>query len=388
MRAFLKIVSIQVVTGSLLIWAFLAMGWSDLFDLPGFESTKTPNATRVAEVNSTPSGPIAKSAAPSVVTSEPVTEPKLAAVGRSETKSETKPEVKVEPIQPPAASSVTSPIDRSKPTAPAVAVAVAPAVVQPAPVELPRPRIETPPAVQPMAPVVVIAPTQRAAPVVSAPREPVAVDPPRAEAMRPDASRPESARVPPPPPVRKVEVAPIPVAPLPAAQPEAPRRVDVAPPRVMASPQPSPSRTWAPSRRIAGFGADALVDQLDEPRRAADDVPCVVFEQVQFRAGTAAPMRAAPRELDLIATSLATTSSGRIEIGSRIGTTRMTPANMRLAADRAQFVRNALVSRGVSPERLAVDTRASYHELLGDDLGRMGIKRVPSVGLCVMSSAV
>ena len=142
-----------------------------------------------------------------------------------------------------------------------------------------------------------------------------------------------------------------------------------------------------PTRRIAGYGADALVDMLDDPRRSVDDQACAVFEKVQFRATTARPLRAAARELDFMARSLEAVPNGRVEIGSRIGTTQMTPANLRLSVERVRFVRDGLVARGIAADRLTLDTAAGYHNLMGDDLGRLGIRVAvaPSIGVCVTS---
>jgi outer membrane protein OmpA-like peptidoglycan-associated protein len=134
--------------------------------------------------------------------------------------------------------------------------------------------------------------------------------------------------------------------------------------------------------RIAGFGPDALATVLDDQRRV-DDIPCVVFDRIRFRAGTARPLPAALSEIDVIARVLAAGPVGEVRIGSRIGTSRMTPANRQLAAERARVVRSALVARGVAQARLSIDTSTTYHTLIGDDLGPIGVPLVPSVGLCV-----
>lgn len=126
---------------------------------------------------------------------------------------------------------------------------------------------------------------------------------------------------------------------------------------------------------------------LDELRRAPDDIPCIVFDRVRFRAGSARPLPGALREIDLIAKVVMAGPIGQIRVGSRIGTSRMTPANRQLAADRGRVLRSALTARGVPAERLSIDTSTAYHTLIGDDLGPIGVPLVPSMGLCVGARA-
>ena len=62
----------------------------------------------------------------------------------------------------------------------------------------------------------------------------------------------------------------------------------------------------------------------------------------------------------------------------------MTPANFRLSAERARVVRDGLTARGVSPDRLVIDTAARYHTLM-DEVVRLGSTRTPSIGVCLLS---
>ncbi len=401
MRVLFRISGILVVTAALLTWILLAMGWTDLFNLPGFESARSPTTEsgnpdpKTAQPRSAETAPVQQ---PSRVGIAEVTPP----VARPET---ARPELLAlpGPQKPPAEKSVAA--------APPVEAPVERVTPTPAPAVVPVPEKITPP-------VVVSEPVRRSPEPVAVPVEPKRAPVEAAPAPSVTSSTkalPASTPTPAPvvqpaevvksPPAKRlVEMAPVPSA------PAAPRvAVDAQPPPAAAQPKPQPqpeqrvaapasapasgpakSQKWVATRRIAGYGPDALLDHLDDPRRANDDLPCVVFDRVQFKVGTAAPTRAVSAELDLMAKSLGAVPNGRVEIGSRIGTTRMTSANQRLAAERARFVRDGLVARGIPAERLWMDTRAAYHELVGDDLGRMGIRvaLAPSVGLCVVAAIV
>jgi outer membrane protein OmpA-like peptidoglycan-associated protein len=135
-------------------------------------------------------------------------------------------------------------------------------------------------------------------------------------------------------------------------------------------------------KRIAGFGADALVDQLEETRRAGDDIACVVFRGLVFKAGSTTFTPRALQELDTVARALLTVPEKRVEIGSRLGPGRPMASDARLRLDRARLVRERLISRGVAPGRLLIDEGEGY-ERVADDLTRAGGTRVQSMGLCV-----
>ena len=144
---------------------------------------------------------------------------------------------------------------------------------------------------------------------------------------------------------------------------------------------PSTSR-WAPVRRVAGFGIDALADNLDEVRRGSGDVPCVVLQNVAFKAGTAALTPRSRTELELIAKVLNAQSDHRIEIGSRLGPGTPMPTDAKLRADRVRIVRDSLITMGVPPERLLVETSGTY-ERVTDDVAKLGPGRRQSIGMCV-----
>ncbi len=399
MRVLFRITGILVVTAALLTWILLAMGWTDLFNLPGFESGKPPAIE-------------ARDPAPKTA---PVRQPSHIGIAEVSPPASKPENVKPEAARPellalpgpqmPSAEKVSAAVPAAEPAGTRVAPAQA-APVAAAPEKVAPPVVVTEPAKPNPVPIAAPVVTQRApvevAPspaVTSSTKPPPALAPAPAPAVQPA----EVAKS--PPAKRVVEMAPVPsvppaprvavdaqppplVAPQPKSQPQPEQRV--------AAPAPAPtsgplkSQKWVATRRIAGYGPDALLDHLDDPRRSNDDLPCIVFDRVRFKAGTAAPMRAVFAEIDLMAKSLGAVPNGRVEIGSRIGTTRMTLANQRLAAERARFVRDALVARGIPAERLWMDTRAAYHQLIDEDLGRMGIRvaRAPSIGVCVVSATV
>ena len=109
-------------------------------------------------------------------------------------------------------------------------------------------------------------------------------------------------------------------APPPAAETPPRRTAELAPtpgPRQLKSDAPLAARKWQPSRRVAGFGVDALVDQLEDASRPADDQPCITFARLRFRPATAQPLRGMQNELALVAGILGAFKEARVEIGSR-----------------------------------------------------------------------
>lgn len=416
MRAYSKVIIIYLGCAVLLTWMLFAFGFVEMMDMPGFESTKAPSQPTIAiqepvrepqkDQNARRDLPIVTAAperlhlpgpvAPTSVQPErvpaPVVVPAPAPAPVAAKPEPVTPQPAPSPpprqiTEPPPAKSAATPEAAPPPrveTQRPVEIAKAPAPAPPAPAKQlatetqvnketdhkvqPPPNVPQKTAVAPTQPVEQPAPV--APPKQSAPPKTVVVPPPP-----PVATPPARESTPPTPPARASEIAPATPAPTPQRPPPV---VEATPPRA----PPSSSTNWMPARRIAGFGADALVDQLEEKRRPADDLPCVVFDQVKFRASTAQPFNGSAREIALIAETLAAFPSARVEIGSRIGTNRLTQANLNLAVERAAYVRNAIVARGIPSERLIVDTDASYHILI-DDLTRIGTARAPSIGVCL-----
>ena len=137
-----------------------------------------------------------------------------------------------------------------------------------------------------------------------------------------------------------------------------------------------------PQRRIAGFGADALLDQLEETRRAPDDVPCVAFRNLVFKAGTTVFAPRSKTQLELMAKALNTVASHRVEIGSRLGPGRPMASDALLRSERARVIRLGLIGLGVAPDRMLLDPGEAY-ERVAEDVGRGSAGRAQSIGVCV-----
>lgn len=387
MFAFTRVFGVYILTAALLTWGLFAFGLAEELELPGFEGQKPPNATPVI-VEERPPPPEPKRSQPADMVVEmrkaepapaPVPQPQVIAKVPEPAPVVIAPPLppsiaKIEPAPEAKSRAVERPVPQvllEAPTAPpSKAVAAPPIVATPlppppapkiAPVEAPRTLSPAPPASRPD-------------PVVVAPASPPPDGPPPKRAIET-------------PPTRMVEAAPVvrPPSPPPTVQPAPSQPSQRAPAPSPAAAANGPRRSWEPVRRIAGFGPDSLIDQLEDTRRPADDLPCVAFEGVRFRAGTAQSLRSTQRQIELMATSLDAVPGTRVEIGSRIGTMQMTVANQQLAAQRARFVHDALVRRGIAPERLTMDRSAAYHEMMAD-VGRVSGSRAPSVGICVLPS--
>ena len=142
------------------------------------------------------------------------------------------------------------------------------------------------------------------------------------------------------------------------------------------------SRGVVPQRRVAGFGADALLDQLEEARRAPDDVPCVVFRSLVFKAGTTVFAPRSRAEIEAIAKALSAVPAHRIEIGSRLGPGRPMASDVLLRSERARVVRLGLIGLGVAPDRMLLDPGEAY-ERVAEDVARASGGRAQSIGVCV-----
>lgn len=382
MRVLSRIAGIHVVTAALLTWLLLALGWSEWFNLPGFEST-TPTPV-VGESRE----PVAKEGRPRG--SEAAKQDPSARVARDPARDANhKDTALVSPPQSPIASEPK--VRRSDPLPPAPSVVDKEKPLLPGPMA-PAPqgasgRPSTPVAPRAEPPPIVVKPVEpKPAPVAEPPSKPA----PKVAEPRPTAP-PRVAESAPPAPRVAVDTRPAPpveVKPAPAPK-AAPPVVEQKPPMQRAQPvaaAPQRQKAWAPTMRIAGFGPDALADVLDDRRRTGDDVACVVFERLRFRPSTARPLPSAAQEIDLIRKLLVAAPESRVQLGSRIGTSRMTSPNRRLAVDRARYLRNALATRGVSASRISLDTSTGYHSLVGADLASIGASRGPSMGICVAGS--
>lgn len=257
---------------------------------------------------------------------------------------------------------------------------VSPALPAAAPPEIkPEPKrvmIETPPpaprVAEPAAPPPARTEVAVAAP---APEPPRPVELPKAAPPSPPSPPPVVVAPPTPPaPPRTVEA--VPVRPPPPVAPTPPPQVRAA------APAETTTRTWPPGHRIAGFGPDALVDLLEDTRRARDDVACVMFRSITFKAGTTLYQPRARAELELLARVLREFPDHRVEVGSRLGPGRPMATDPKLRIDRASLVRQNLIALGVAPSHLLVDTSEAY-ERVAEDVGRVNGGRVQSMGVCV-----
>lgn len=416
MFAFTRVFGVYILTAAVLTWALFAFGLAEELELPGFETTRAPIAAPVivqtpvadaapspderaqepramarpdpappvAAVAPTPlpapAPPVAVPAAPPDFGTPLPAEPAVKSgppptVARADPER-AKPPADTPVIKPTASVAAPPPAVSLPPSEPKIAMAPLPApqpmVVVPLP---PPPKVTPPPAPKVAAPAEIVRPAPLST-IDSTPSSAVPVPaPPVAAPVR------QAAPSPPPPaaaaPPRIVELAP-PSRPADVAAPRA-RAVSPSPPAAITSAR----RAAVPMRRVAGFGHDALIDQLEDATRPRDDLPCVAFDKVQFRAGTARPVGGAPSEIEMLAMVLAAVPGPRVEIGSRIGTVRMTPANRQLAVQRARYVHDELVRRGIPSERLTIDAATAFHELM-DDVGRMTARRLASVGVCVL----
>ncbi len=365
MFAFVRVFAFYVTSAALLTWGLFAMGWADALEMEGFSNTpvveqsrQPPQPIAVGPL----SDPVPKSALPREArapVAEPVTparvpwlEPKVAVVVAPAAPA---------PVAsaPPAAVGVgVMPAVPASPVAPSPSARVA---AYPLPERAPAPVIETMPEPVRTFPRPAVD-TRKAPPIVALPAKPNSVVAPQ--------------------PVRQADVAPVTPPYAPAAAPTPPAA------RPMAAPQPdavrSPARAalWAPVRRIAGFGHDALVDQLEDTRHSAGDVPCVVMRELTFKAGTPQFHARVNQELATVAKVLALFPERRVEIGSRLGPGRPLPSDAKLRADRAQAVRTALIRLGIAADKLLPEPGDGY-DRAADDLTRAGASRVQSIGLCV-----
>ncbi len=348
MFAFLRVVVFYLGFAALLTWAMFALGWADALELPGFEGTRAPAPPAPTTVSSVP----LPEPAPQPAKPRDVRPAESQVQFKPEPKPEPKPELKPEPKRV---------VVDTPPTPVRTEVAVAPPVVE-AP-RAPEPlRVAPPPPPLPSPPPPLFkeakAPEPVAAPVVPQPRPPVVAQPPVQS------------------PPRTVDATPV----SPPAPPSPPRAPVAAP----TSAEPI-AKAWAPGHRIAGFGPDALVDLLGETRRARDDVACVMFRNVVFKAGTTVYQPRALAELDLVAKVLIENPGQRVELGSRLGPGRPMATDAKLRTDRSSLVRENLIARGVAPSRLVIDTNEAY-ERVAEDVGRVNGGRAQSIGVCLHAS--
>lgn len=332
MLAFLRVFVFYVGFGALLTWGLFAMGWADALELPGFEGNRTAEATPQTV-------PIAQVQPKSSLPRETKrSEPEARRIELTTPKMVEPKAVVVTPASPPAPKAVEQP--------PLVV-----AGLPPPPMAAPEPPRRQPEALPPAAP-------GPAAMIETRPTEPVRVAPlpPPPPAL--------------PPPARKVENAPA-LAPPPPPNPPAAR-----------APAASTAARWAPVHRLSGFGADGLADALDDVRRAGDDIRCVAFRDVVFKAGSRSLAPKTNGQLALAAEMIGTGAGQRIEIGSKLGPGRPMASDAKLRTDRAVIVRDQLIALGVRPERLMIDVSESY-ERVAADVSRANGARAQSIGLCV-----
>lgn len=371
MLAFLRVVLFYLGFSALLIWGMFALGLADALELPGFEGARAPAGA--------PALPGAVRSVPEVSRPETI---------RSET-------TKSEPL-------VREPVEVGRQPAPEPAREAKRVVV-----DVPPP---APPVVVPAAPaarteVAAAAPVADAQLPVETPRASLQVQQPPSPPPSPPSSRMERkdpdpvARMapsnPPAPPRQSATNAPVVVVPPVAGPPRVVDAAPVGPPLVTApktssqtrapaaaSPQPG---AWAPVHRIAGFGAVGLAELLADKRRARDDIACVMFRNIVFKGGTTIYRPGARADLEQVAKVLNANPGQRVELGSRLGPGRPMSTDAKLRADRAQLVRNTLISLGVAPARLAIDTREAY-ESVAEDVGRIDGGRIQSMGICILPS--
>lgn len=370
MLAFFRVFTFYLATAVLLSWGLFALGWADALELPGFESAnRTPAANPLEERAAIPPAP---AAAPTPAPAQQRTAyvPPSEQYRVSEIQQPARPAVQASPQPAP-----MKPVDL--PSLPKASVTTA---------EAARPRSLEPSKIEPLSKIDPVLPQVKVEPQKS-----VAAEPPRAAPLAPVAmpapvaaeARPSAL---PPPPQKIVEAAPIARPPAPqmpmAVPPPAP-----APPAASRAPSPVPtteasSTRWAPVRRVAGFGIDALADNLDEVRRGSGDVPCVVLPELTFRAGTISMQARTREELELVSKVLNAQTQHRIEIGSRLGPGRPMASDDRLRAERVRLVRESLIALGVAPERLLPESNGTY-ERVTDDVAKTGVARRQSIGMCV-----
>ena len=158
-----------------------------------------------------------------------------------------------------------------------------------------------------------------------------------------------------------------------------PGRVDPAP----RAPQRPPVETWWEAhRRIAGYGFDALIDQLETTKPSQDDIPCIMLRELRFRAGTAQGDATLQTQIGLLAKILAAFPDRRVEIGSRLGPGRPMATDPALRAGRVSAVRDGLVRLGVPASRVLVEPDGTF-ERVSEDARRLGLARTQSMGVCL-----
>jgi outer membrane protein OmpA-like peptidoglycan-associated protein len=110
-----------------------------------------------------------------------------------------------------------------------------------------------------------------------------------------------------------------------------------------------------------------------------------MFRNVVFKGGTTVYRPSARADLEQVAKVLNDNPGRRVELGSRLGPGRPMVTDAKLRTDRADVVRNSLISLGVAPARLAIDTGEAY-ERVAEDVGRINGGRVQSMGVCILTS--
>lgn len=110
-----------------------------------------------------------------------------------------------------------------------------------------------------------------------------------------------------------------------------------------------------------------------------------MFRNVVFKGGTTIYRPGARADLEQIAKVLRDNPGGRVELGSRLGPGRPMATDAKLRTDRAELVRKTLISLGVAPARLAIDTREAY-ERVAEDVGRVDGGRIQSMGVCILTT--
>lgn len=381
MLAFLRVFVFYVGFAALLTWGLFALGWADALELPGFEGSRSaggaPQTVSASRPDPVPD-PVQKTSQQRQARA-PEPEPTRAQPPPEPPSPPPQPKQIVAAAPPPPAASAPPPVaTRAPEPPPAVAVVTPEPRIEPqpaAPVIVPQPR-----APEPVAPIVAPAPPERRE--VRAPQPLPAPPPPAPPAAAPVSPPPKAA----PPMPRSADVAPTPPAPMPKTPPPKVEAAPAPPPVARPAAQPAPATARARGgpvvHRIAGFGPDGLMDQLEAVRRSSDDVACAMFKEVKFRAGMPVLLPRSLNHLDTIAQVLNAVPERRIEIGSKLGPGRPMSTDAKLRTDRANLIRENLIELGVKRERLTIDTGENF-ERVAWDVSRANGGRVQSIGICV-----
>lgn len=121
-----------------------------------------------------------------------------------------------------------------------------------------------------------------------------------------------------------------------------------------------------------------LVDFIEDERRPVNDTTWFNFDRLTFATGSATILPESQDQLNNIASILRAYPDVRLRIGGYTDNTGDSTANVQLSQQRADAVRQALITRGVAAERLAAEGYGAAHPVADNttEAGRAQNRRI------------